>query len=55
MRTRKRIPMLVTVSVPVGMTAAEARREVRTLITEQCNWRADSDDVKAIAVRPVKK
>ena len=50
MAKRKKITMLVTVSVPADMTAADARREVRTLVTHQCNWKADSDDVKAIRV-----
>lgn len=52
MKTRKQISMLVTVSVPRWMTAAEARREVRSLITHQANWSADDGDVKAIAIRP---
>ena len=52
---RKRITMTVTVSVPADMSAADARREVKTLITHQSNWSADCDDVKAIAVRPAKK
>jgi hypothetical protein len=38
--------------VPVEMTAAEARREVRTLINDQANWSADPGDVKAREVRP---
>lgn len=49
---RKQIAMLVVVSVPEGMTAAQARREVRTLITDQCNWSADEGSVKAIKVAP---
>lgn len=55
MKTRKRLTMTVTVSVPHGMTAAAARREVRTLITHQCNWSADDGDVKALSVRPFVK
>lgn len=35
---RKTLTMQVTVSVPAWMTAADARREVRTLINEQCNY-----------------
>jgi hypothetical protein len=50
-RRRKKLTMLVTVSVPVDMSAAEARREVRYLITDQCNYAADFGDVKAVAVR----
>lgn len=34
--TRKQVTMTVTVSVPKWMTAAQARREVRTLINQQC-------------------
>lgn len=50
-KKRKQFTMLVTVSVPRDMTAAEARREVRSLITHQANWAADYDDVKAVGVR----
>lgn len=50
-KTRKKVTMLVTVSVPVAMTAAQARREVRTLITDQCNYSADEGDVKALKVK----
>ena len=52
MKTRKKITMLVTVSVPRHMTPAEARREVRSLITDQCNWSAGHDEVKAVRVAP---
>jgi hypothetical protein len=45
--TRKRLTMLVTVSVPYNMPSFQARKEVKTLITEQCNWSAEYDDVKA--------
>ena len=55
MAKRKRLTMTVTVSVPVNMTAREARKEVKTLITHQANWAADLDDVKAIAVKPGKR
>jgi hypothetical protein len=46
MSKRKTVTMLVRVSVPVDMTAAEARREVRTLINDQSNYMADPDDVR---------
>lgn len=36
--TRKTITMSVQVSVPSFMTAAQARREVRTLINDQSNY-----------------
>lgn len=56
-QTRKRLTMMVTVSVPYGMTPAEARREVKTLITDQCNYDMawNSDDVKCIAAKPQPK
>lgn len=38
MKSRKRITMTVTVSVPHWLTAADARREVRTLINDQTNY-----------------
>lgn len=50
--TRKRLRMMVTVSVPFGMGAHQARREVKSLITDQCNFAAEPEDVKAISVRP---
>jgi hypothetical protein len=46
MSKRKTVTMLVRVSVPVDMTAAEARREVRTLINDQSNYMADPDGVR---------
>lgn len=49
-RLRKNVTMLVTVSVPSSMTAADARREVRTLIKYQNNYSAGPDDVKPIRV-----
>ena len=36
-RKRKQVTMLVTVSGPAGMTAAQARRNVRDLINHQCH------------------
>lgn len=53
MRKRKFVTMLVRVSVPVDMTASQARLEVRTLVNEQCNHSADYEDVKVRAIRPV--
>lgn len=52
---RRRFTMLVTVSVPYSTSAASARKEVKTLITHQSNWRLDPDDVKALSVNPVKR
>lgn len=46
MRKRKDLFMLIKVSVPRDMPAAQARREVRELITNQCNYSAEPGDVK---------
>lgn len=50
--TRKRVTMLITVSVPAHVTAAHARREVKCLIGSACNWSLDPEDVKVIGIRP---
>lgn len=52
MRKRKRITLLVTISVPADMKAEQSRKEVKHLITDQSNWRADIGDVKTISVKP---
>lgn len=44
---RKTLTLAVTITVPVDMSARQAKTEVRTLITEQCNWKADEGDVRA--------
>ena len=54
MQKRKKITMEVSVFVPVDMSARDARREVRTLINERCNFSAEYDDIKATAVKPMK-
>jgi hypothetical protein len=54
MKKRKKVTMIVTVSVPATMTAAQARREVRTLVSRQCNYSAYPGDVKALKVSPAK-
>lgn len=46
MRKRKIVHISLAVSVPVDMSAAEARKEVRTLINHQANWSAEPEDVK---------
>lgn len=53
---RKTLHMLLKVTVPAHLSAAHARREVRTLINEQCNYSADLDrrEVCARSVRPVR-
>lgn len=40
-RKRKALTMSVTVTVPHWMTAAQARREVRSLINDQCGYMID--------------
>lgn len=55
MKRYKQITMILTVRVPLRMSAAEARREVRTLVSEQCNYSYDCDDVRAVKCRPYKK
>jgi hypothetical protein len=37
-KKRKTVRMLVEVSVPVGLSAVDARREVRSLINDQCEY-----------------
>lgn len=37
-RRKKEVTMLVTVSVPRWLTAAQARKEVRSLIQHQAFW-----------------
>lgn len=54
-RPRKRITMLVTVSVPANIAAAHARLEVKTLVADGCNYSLGSDEVKLISVRPIPK
>lgn len=51
-KKRKRVTMSVTVTVPHWMSAADARREVRELVTHQRNWSVDLGDVKAVRVVP---
>lgn len=54
----KRVTMLVTVTVPRWMTAAHARREVRTNILHKSDWLnagpdyQQFDGIKRVAVRP---
>jgi hypothetical protein len=59
MKRRKHIKMTVTLSVPHWMTAAWARREVRELVNNQCNYLSSGPDyeefyVRASKVAPVK-
>lgn len=43
---RKRVTMTLDVTVPRAMSLAAARREVRTLIRDQCNYSADPGDIR---------
>lgn len=52
-KKHKAVNMLVSVRVPVGMTAKQARAEVRSLINDQCNHKADEGDVRTVRVTPV--
>lgn len=44
--------MLVRVRVPAAVTAAQARREVRTLITSKTTFNLDFEDIRAASVKP---
>lgn len=48
---RKIVRMLVSVTVPDAMSAAQARLEVRTLIGERTNFFADEGAIKVKGVR----
>jgi hypothetical protein len=50
MTERKKVKMIVTVSVPKHISASAARREVRTLINQQCNYFAEPEDIRATGV-----
>lgn len=64
-RKRKLVTMTVTVSCPTWLTAAQARREVKSLINDQAFWghydpTGDGNDIseynfKARSVGPVEK
>ena len=56
--TRKLVTMAITVSAPAWMNVAAVRREVRSLIDDQCNWLSygpgDQEvDGKTIQVRKI--
>lgn len=52
MPKRKTVTMLLKVSVPAGTSAADARREVRTLVNDQCNYWLDPEDVRVQSLKP---
>jgi hypothetical protein len=47
--------VLVRVSAPDDMTEAQVRREVRSLINDQCNHSAEEGDIRAAKVSKVPK
>lgn len=49
---RKTVLMMVAVRVPPTMSARDAKREVRELINNQCNWSADPGDVRVVKITP---
>lgn len=51
---RRTCKVLVTLSYPDGVTAAQARREARTLINENCAFALDYGAVKVRQMQPVK-
>ncbi len=53
MAKRKTHYVLVRVSAPKDMTAVQVRREVRSLINDQCNHSADEGDIRATKVARV--
>jgi hypothetical protein len=56
MKKRKRTTLNVEITYPAWMTAAQARREVRTLINHQVNYMTngpDYQDVDLMTIRAV--
>lgn len=51
---RKTVWMTVRVTAPGDMPAGDVRREVRSLIHEGANWRADAGDIKCLLVAPIR-
>lgn len=54
MAKRKRMTLRVEITFPAWMTAAEARREVRTLINKQTNWLAYGRDWQEVDERTIR-
>ena len=54
-KKRNQVTMRVTVSVPAGTSAAQARNEVRSLLRYGASYWLDHEDIKAIAVKPAKR
>lgn len=55
MKKRKFVTMTIVVSVPAEMSAMDARREVRTLVNHQSNFRFDEGDVRVRRIEPGRK
>jgi len=53
-RRTKEVSMHVVVRVPNDCTAAQARREVRTLLNEKCMHTLDEEQIRAVRVTPQK-
>lgn len=53
-RRRKRVTMLLTVTVPAWCTAAQARREVRNMLNSSNNWELTGPDYQEGRLRAVK-
>ncbi len=54
-KNRKRVKMLLTVSVPAGTTAARTRLEVRSLIDDLCSYFLYPGDVKVRSIKPQRR
>lgn len=50
---RKTHYVLVRVSAPEDMRAVQVRRELRSLINDQCNHSANEGEIRAAKVSPV--
>lgn len=51
---RKEVTMTVTVSVPAWMNRAQAKREVRTLVNDQCNYMDHGPDLEEVHEKSVR-
>lgn len=48
----KNLSFLLTVSVPVDMSTALAKAELKSLINEQCNYASEPGDVRVKSLKP---
>lgn len=51
----KEVTMTVRVKVPDSMSASDARREVRTMLKEQCWHSLEDGEIKILAVETERK